>query len=87
MLPTKPNLLQRIARLMGWTKSSYVILGLFVLTVFVIIYVWWPLAQLLMDLKRNNLRLKYTLCGSSFARSHGLELPIFPGLQLHFAGS
>jgi hypothetical protein len=45
----KPNLLQRIARLMGWTKSSYVILGLFVLTVFVIIYVWWPLTQMVLS--------------------------------------
>ena len=45
----KPNLMHRITRLMGWTKSSYVILGLFVLTVFVIIYVWWPLAQMVIS--------------------------------------
>lgn len=38
-----------MARLMGWTRSSYVILGLFVLTVFVIIYVWWPLAQMVLS--------------------------------------
>jgi hypothetical protein len=49
MPPPKPNLLQRIACLMGWTKSSYVILGLFMLTVFVIIYVWWPLAQMVLS--------------------------------------
>jgi len=49
MLPPKPNLWQRFTRLMGWTKSSYVILGLFLLTVFVIIYVWWPLAQMVLS--------------------------------------
>ena len=49
MLPPKPNLLRRIALLMGWTRSSYVILGLFMLTVFVIVYVWWPLAQMVMS--------------------------------------
>ena len=49
MPPSKPDLLRRFARLMGWTRSSYVILGLFVLTVFVIIYVWWPLAQMVLS--------------------------------------
>jgi len=49
MSPPKYNLLFRIARFMGWTKSSYVILGLFLLTVFVIIYVWWPLAQMVLS--------------------------------------
>jgi hypothetical protein len=43
------NPFQRFARLMGWTKSSYVILGIFLLTVFVIIYVWWPLAQMVLS--------------------------------------
>lgn len=45
----RPPLLQRLARMMGWTRSSYVILGLFMLTVFVIVYVWWPLAQMVMS--------------------------------------
>jgi hypothetical protein len=45
----KPSLLRRIARLMGWTRSSYVILGLFMLCVFVIVYIWWPLAQMVIS--------------------------------------
>jgi len=49
MNPPKPNLLQRIANFMGWTRSSYVILGIFCLTIFVIIYIWWPLAQMVMS--------------------------------------
>ncbi len=29
---------------MGWTRSSYAILGAFLVTVFLIIYIWWPIA-------------------------------------------
>jgi hypothetical protein len=30
---------------LGWNRSSYTLLSLFLVTVFVIGYVWWPLAQ------------------------------------------
>jgi hypothetical protein len=47
--PKKASLLRRIASWMGWTRSSYVILGLFMLTIFVIVYVWWPLARMVLS--------------------------------------
>jgi hypothetical protein len=40
-----PLILQRIAKAMSWTRSSYYLLSAFVLTVFLIAYLWWPLAQ------------------------------------------
>jgi hypothetical protein len=49
MLPNSSNLIQRFVRMMRWTRSSYVILGILMLTVFVIIYVWWPLAQMVLS--------------------------------------
>mgnify|MGYP001814608347 FL=1 len=30
---------------MGWTRSSYYLLSLFLLTIFLIGYIWWPLAE------------------------------------------
>jgi hypothetical protein len=43
------NLLKRFYRkaaaALGWTRSSYYLMGAFVLTVLVIVVVWWPLAQ------------------------------------------
>ncbi len=36
---------RRFARVLRWTRSSYVILGSFVATLFVIGVVWWPLAE------------------------------------------
>lgn len=49
MQPKNPNLFKRFVRIMHWTRSSYVILGILLLTVFVIIYVWWPLAQMVLS--------------------------------------
>jgi len=49
MQPKNSNLFQRFVRIMRWTRSSYVILGILLLTVFVIIYVWWPLAQMVLS--------------------------------------
>jgi hypothetical protein len=40
-----PLILQRIAKALSWTRSSYYLLSAFVLTVFLIAYLWWPLAQ------------------------------------------
>ncbi|MBU4224610.1 MAG: hypothetical protein KKC71_02170 [Chloroflexi bacterium] len=40
----KPSLFRRFVAFMGWTRSSYAILGAFLATVFLIIYVWWPIA-------------------------------------------
>jgi hypothetical protein len=34
---------------MGWTRSSYAILGAFLAVVMLIIYVWWPLAQMVIS--------------------------------------
>jgi len=36
-----------VTRLLGWNRSSFVILGIFLLLVIMIVYVWWPLAEML----------------------------------------
>jgi hypothetical protein len=36
---------RRFARIMGWTRSSYYLMSAFLATVFLIAYIWWPLAQ------------------------------------------
>jgi hypothetical protein len=36
---------QRLTAKFGWTRSSYVLLSLFLLTVMLLAYVWWPLAE------------------------------------------
>ncbi len=41
--PTSP--LRRALALFGWSRSSSVLLGGFFLIVFLIIYIWWPLAE------------------------------------------
>ena len=41
-------LFRRFVSFMGWTRSSYAILGVFLATVMLIIYVWWPLAQMVL---------------------------------------
>jgi hypothetical protein len=40
-----PSVLRRIWSLFGWTRHSSVLLGGFFLVIFLIIYIWWPLAQ------------------------------------------
>jgi hypothetical protein len=35
----------RLPAKFGWTRSSYVLLSLFLLTVLLLAYVWWPLAE------------------------------------------
>ncbi len=37
--------MRRALLLLGWTKHSSVLLGGFLLTIFLIIYIWWPLAE------------------------------------------
>ncbi|MBN1668195.1 MAG: hypothetical protein JW862_13975 [Anaerolineales bacterium] len=37
--------LRRLWRALRWTRHSYYLLSAFLLTVFLIIYVWWPLAE------------------------------------------
>jgi hypothetical protein len=44
-IPRRPSPLRRLWSLFGWTKHSTVLLGGFFLIVFLIIYVWWPLAE------------------------------------------
>ena len=44
-LAHRPSLFRRIFSLLGWTRSSSVLLGGFFVVVFLIIYIWWPLAQ------------------------------------------
>lgn len=41
----KLSLFRRYADLMGWSRSSYYLISVFLLVVFLIIYVWWPLAE------------------------------------------
>jgi hypothetical protein len=40
-----PSLFIRMVRLLGWSRSSSVLLGGFFLTCGLIVYVWWPLAE------------------------------------------
>jgi hypothetical protein len=44
----KYSLFHRFISFMGWTRSSYAILGAFLATVMLILYVWWPLAQMVL---------------------------------------
>lgn len=37
--------LRRALSLFGWTRHSSILLGGFLLTIFLIVYVWWPLAE------------------------------------------
>ena len=37
--------LRRAFSLFGWTKHSSILLGGFLLTIFLIVYIWWPLAE------------------------------------------
>ena len=37
--------LRRLPVLLGWTRASYTLLGAFLLTIFLIATIWWPLAQ------------------------------------------
>ena len=37
--------LRRTLSLFGWTKHSSILLGGFLLTIFLIVYIWWPLAE------------------------------------------
>ena len=45
MQSSRLSFFHRIARLMGWTRASYYLLSAFLLTVFLIAYIWWPLAE------------------------------------------
>jgi hypothetical protein len=44
-LVKKPTLFGRILNLLGWTRSSSVLLGGFFLICGLIVYIWWPLAE------------------------------------------
>lgn len=37
--------LRRVLSIFGWTKHSSILLGGFLLTIFLIVYIWWPLAE------------------------------------------
>jgi hypothetical protein len=41
----RKTIFHKLAQLMGWTRASYTLMGAFVLTVGLIIYIWWPLAE------------------------------------------
>jgi hypothetical protein len=41
----RPSLFRRALALFGWTRASSVLLGGFFLIVFLIVYIWWPLAE------------------------------------------
>jgi len=40
-----PSIIRRVFALFGWTNASNVLLGGFFLIVFLIAYIWWPLAE------------------------------------------
>ena len=42
---TETNRKQSLAAILGWTRSSYVILSVFLATLIVIAVVWWPLMR------------------------------------------
>lgn len=46
----KPSVFRKIASALGWTRSSYTLMSMFVLTLFVLGYVWWPLAEEYLEL-------------------------------------
>lgn len=37
--------LRRALSLFGWTRHSFTLLGIFFLIIFLIVYIWWPLAE------------------------------------------
>ncbi len=39
------KLFSRITTLMGWNRASYTLISTFLMIVFLIIYIWWPLAE------------------------------------------
>ena len=41
----KVSTTRRILTALGWTRSSYYLLSVFLLTIFLIGYIWWPLAE------------------------------------------
>ena len=41
----RPSLFRRTLAFFGWSRASSVLLGGFFLIVFLIIYIWWPLAE------------------------------------------
>jgi len=41
----KQTRFSRFSALMGWTRASYTLMSAFSLIVFLIIYIWWPLAE------------------------------------------
>lgn len=41
----KPSMLKRLASALGWTKASYYLMSAFLVTIFLIMYIWWPLAE------------------------------------------
>lgn len=43
------NLKKKIGKVFGWTRSSYILLGMFILIILLIIYIWWPLTVMVMD--------------------------------------
>jgi len=45
--PTHPisNQQSKIANLLGWNRASYTLMSVFALTIFLLGYVWWPLAE------------------------------------------
>lgn len=36
---------QRITHYLGWNRTSYFLISAFLLTIFLILYIWWPLAE------------------------------------------
>lgn len=52
--PDSPSLLRRLTHTFGWTRHSYFLMSAFLLTLAVIGYVWWPLAEAYLSLYNPN---------------------------------
>ena len=42
--------MRKVVRALGWNRSSYTLMSVFALTLFLLGYVWWPLAEEYLDL-------------------------------------
>jgi hypothetical protein len=65
--------LRQLARLLGWNRASYTIMGAFLLTLGLIAYGWWPLLQQYIGIMRSLKEwwhyIDWLLLGNFFAMS------------------
>jgi len=68
-----PPKLNRFLRLFGWNRTSYVVMSLFLLTIGLILAVWWPLAEEVLSYWNPEIpwwmQVDWLLIGTFFAMS------------------